>query len=1752
MKTRILSLLLLTTFAFSVKATNPPTYPPLPPGTRPGERDYNAVTYSAQMSVYNKQMDEWEKCPCGNPPVHPECISMEISFGHPVHQSRIPSGTILLEREKPSASLFTPQSLAFEFNFNSYLVGVKIAPATGISREATIYRSNGQGITYRFKTGESVATPISSDVASDSKLRMIDANGNPVADNPTYYERLSPNGSKVRFPAEQFTMAKPTIIDGKGQEIASDSTEVQVEPIYRDNALRQIWSAASGLADFVIIDDYKYEIRIYAPENAGSKNVQGLYVPQGSPFELWTIENPNRSDTDFNNVRISQTIAGTTYVYDWAYTEASNAWTVTAGAGLRKASKHYFGDYRTANCQIVDEARDASNNLVARKVSNTQKFAWKAEIVDETIDPDGANLKTSYTYYTTSTETGKYGKRKSIQKPDGSSESYNYDSQSRMTLKTSTYLDNAQGKIESYSFSPLDPVDVLSENDSRPRTIETKILGTTVNKKYAVYKTVSGEPIEIHEEGIAAYGDSSNQRVMATYYANSADEASKGRIKSITWSNGKMDTYTYEYGTYSANPDPSSCSFAAGSGDALRETIVHGTSANSTGVAGKSTKEVKVTDGRSNDVMTEVYAYDGGYSRIAWNVKTFDAEHHVLASYNSNGTYSTSTWNCCSKDSESSADGTQYTFSYDLLKRLVSKTKCGVGVSPAIVTSYTYDAEGRQLSESISGGSALAATATSYDLAGRVTSRTDAAGLITTYAYSNGGRTVTATHPGGFTEITDKYIDGKIKSITGTAVVAKFYTYGVNIDGTQWTKVNSGIANSPNYVKTTVDALGRTVSEERPGSTGTLVTDYFYNAQGLLTKVSSTGNADTLYAYDDFNNQIRSALDLNANGQIDLGSDDRVSESETTFQSVSGQWWSVATSKVYGDNGAVVTGISKKQLTALGIAGTPAGILISKTISIDINGNETVSTTSLDRTGRTVFQAVTSPDSSISSLSTTVNGLLMSQRTSTNLTYNYSYDGIGRKIGDSDPRTGASVTHYNALGQVDYVQDAAGKQTSFTYDSSSGRRTEVINPFAKKVIYTYNSRGQISTVRGDASYPLDYVYDSYGRMTQLKTYRDAGLANADVTTWNYQESTGLLTSKTYADNKSVAYTYSADGKLATRTWSRGVVTNYAYNTAGDLTGITYSDSTPAVGFTYNRLGQQLTVTDAVGSRTFGYSDKFQLTSETINGIYNKILTRSYDTLGRSSGMNIGTEYAVGYGYDNLGRFSTVTNGADVFTYGYLANSNLIQSITYPSTISVTKSYESNRDLVTSIENKYGTTTISKYDYSNDDLGRRTAMGKSGTAFTQADTIAYGYNDKSEVTSAVAQNQATYNYGFNFDLIGNRLSSTTSETGTSVTRNYTSNQLNQYTAIDTPATSPTYDFDGNMLNDGTWSFTWNGENRIITATQGTTVIDYKYDYFGRRVERKVTEGGTVTSNVRYVYEQGSFNKVEELDVLNSSAIAKKYVWGLDIAGSQTVTGSVGALLAQIDGTGTAYSTLDANGNVSEYLNASGTIQGHFEYAPFGKANVENGVRADDFAFRFSTKYEDALTGDLDYGLRDYDSKLGRWRSRDPSEENGSVNLFLACNNDTINEVDFLGLLTCCETVETGNEVKKRGACYKTKFIGKTWYVERQSISISIGNLGTGESETLIPEGFMFKYIWHFTMYYAAEREVKIYKEKALICCGLCLWTYAGDLIRTEKEKCSDIKEEKTVVSGGTTNPNVPTYPNWPNPDNETDPPPRGTW
>jgi hypothetical protein len=116
---------------------------------------------------------------------------------------------------------------------------------------------------------------------------------------------------------------------------------------------------------------------------------------------------------------------------------------------------------------------------------------------------------------------------------------------------------------------------------------------------------------------------------------------------------------------------------------------------------------------------------------------------------------------------------------------------------------------------------------------------------------------------------------------------------------------------------------------------------------------------------------------------------------------------------------------------------------------------------------------------------------------------------------------------------------------------------------------------------------------------------------------------GLLTYKLYAGGKGAAYSYTPDGKLATRAWARGVTTTNTYAAAGSLTNIVYSDDTPDVTFTYDRLGRQKVAQTFLAAHHFAY-DGLDLVSETQNGA---VITRETDAFGRDTGFSLGSATA---------------------------------------------------------------------------------------------------------------------------------------------------------------------------------------------------------------------------------------------------------------------------------------------------------------------------------------------------------------------------------------------------------------------------------------------------------------------------------------------------------------------------------------------
>ena len=402
--------------------------------------------------------------------------------------------------------------------------------------------------------------------------------------------------------------------------------------------------------------------------------------------------------------------------------------------------------------------------------------------------------------------------------------------------------------------------------------------------------------------------------------------------------------------------------------------------------------------------------------------------------------------------------------------------------------------------------------------------------------------------------------------------------------------------------------------------------------------------------------------------------------------------------------------------------------------------------------------------------------------------------------------------------------------------------------------------------------PLLFAYDDADRMTGLTTFREdagdittdpTGRTDGDLTTWNYDDATGLLVRKTYADATHEDTTYNALNLKSTLTDARGIVTTWGYNLKkGVNNSVSYSDTTPGIQYAYNYLNQPTRVTDASGTRTISYNQYSEPDSEAITiGGSTYQLQEKYDIYGRSSGYTLkqGTDVLqeVSQGYAADGRLASagiVQGGQEqTFAYGYLAGSSLLSSLAMPNGIVRELAYEEHRELVTAMNCRLGETVLVSRTQSYDALGRPvTRTQQRGTEPARNDS--FSYNGRNELTAATL---GTAPYGYSYDNIGNR--KTAQEIAEELA--YAANELNQYTRIEESGGTtfvPQYDASGNQTliktSMGIWTAVYNAANRAVsfTSQDGNKVVECGYDDQGRRYMKKVTVNGTVTSHERYLY------------------------------------------------------------------------------------------------------------------------------------------------------------------------------------------------------------------------------------------------------------------------------------------------------------
>ncbi len=1072
-----------------------------------------------------------------------------------------------------------------------------------------------------------------------------------------------------------FLMAHP-----RGLEF--NLTHPDVEEIHQGHQIRQI-KAPEVLVDVDYSSEYDhhYLLRLYRPDVVGAF-AGGVYTVQpADAFAEWKVHQPDSlvDELVLSRLHDSVVVKGHRYAYD----EDAGTWTWTLYSGdgtsvLNTATEDFSAGGLERVFVATGEYGDTAHVQETYALINNKEVLTK-----RAVDPSGLNLVTEYKYYTTGPAMGNI---RYVKTPDESETFYEYDMSARVSTVYTNWEDNevteapvaANLRVTSHDYTVVDTLneEVPPIDPRRPRTVTEAVLGQTISKTYYsyYYDDATGARVEIVERCVdltAPFGAGTNLRTVTTYTLEDED-----KIASVTYPDGRLDTYLYEDGTF--NEDSVNPIFEADTPDTphRRTIITHGTTSSPAGVDLKSTQETVVRTKAGRTVLTETYVYDyddgagtDTYTRIDWTMheRVYDGSERTENTYHANGTQSVAEYDCCHLSSRTDETGIETSFDHDVLGRLHGTTRLGVAddgqyaEQTPITTTILRDAPGgdiRRVTTSITGGTNSIISVQDSDLAGRATRTVDPTGLETLYDYGTdpAQRTTTVTHPDGSQTITERYRDGRVKRVSGTAVIEQDYDYDIatiQLDGedvvveTTTRTVTATDQSATRQTQTSRDGLGRTRTEAWPAyPNGTLTTfrEYFYDDVGRLSRATQPGLADVLYEYDALGNVSATGLDVNNNGALDRSSTDRIYESDIVFEQASGDWWRVATNAIYAaDNDATATtvGVTRERLSGFqNVPGPPGDYLaIAHVLTADIAGNATTGALFVDAANKLAQQIVTYPDSTTDAITIVRNGLTQSTQSKSGASVQFTYDEFGRQTRIDGPRTGVWQETLYGDGQLEHLArvwriktsgGATGSTLAAEYsyyenaELGAGRVAAVMNADSKFTRYAYNERGQITHVWGDVPQPMKATYDIFGALWKLHTYRDdlgwtdpawpTAAGDGDITTWVRDPSTGLLTQKLYgapdcADCDGTSYGYTADGRLHTRTWSRThdgsnpIVTTYGYHPeTGALSSVAHNDgTTPGTTFTYKRFGGADVVTHGTNTHTYTYTDQLQLDSEALTG-----------------------------------------------------------------------------------------------------------------------------------------------------------------------------------------------------------------------------------------------------------------------------------------------------------------------------------------------------------------------------------------------------------------------------------------------------------------------------------------------------------------------------------------------------------------------
>jgi RHS repeat-associated protein len=695
------------------------------------------------------------------------------------------------------------------------------------------------------------------------------------------------------------------------------------------------------------------------------------------------------------------------------------------------------------------------------------------------------------------------------------------------------------------------------------------------------------------------------------------------------------------------------------------------------------------------------------------------------------------------------------------------------------------------------------------------------------------------------------------------------------------------------------------------------------------------------------------------------------------------------------------------------------------------------------------------------------------------IVYEFEYDAYGNntlvKVVSGNMSMSSSATYTHAGNHLHTTKDTLANETEYCYNENTSVLEWVQYPNdtpESRTTYTYDDMYRIKTAL--ASVPglsegtaLTATYDYTGDLlTEIQT----GSTTYSFTYGAFSQRTGVsIGSRPLA---TYAYTNDANRYLEAIIYGNGQGNGYAYDDDGRLIEESLDDGS-TVEYTYDNTGALSTVLDSATARTTTY--------------YYDLL----DRLGKYKEVGLdGYEHSVAYTYDernNLAELVENINGVEHvtdYTYDY---ENRLTETNYGD-VSETVQYDAFGRLDGTTIKKDGETVISSWTvYSSGEtanttttqltqfgfgsltdhsVGGQYTYDSNGNIVSYAFRAEYEFNDTPYIEVLTRIGPSYYHYDtanqlvredntwlektfvWTYDNAGNitsrkeyaYINPESTVTGTpTATYNYTygddswGDLLTAYNGV-----ARTYDEIGNVLTDGTWTYTWQNGRELAAMTDGTTTWSYTYDANGMRTSRT---NGTTTYN--YVYN-GS--QLTQMTVGNDTLY---FTYGL--LGPTTVTWNGTTYYYSLSGQGDVTGIFDEDGNPVVTYNWDNA---------WGYNPIPEGVMASTLGtlnpLRYRSYVYDEETELYYLQSRYYNPEICRFINADnyPTTGQGLTgnNMFAYCGNNPVIRTDAQGE-------------------WWHLIVGAVVGVASQYVSDVVSNLASGKSltESLIPTSSVVDYL-----------------------------------------------------------------------------------